>query len=71
MAIVKDGEAVFTVEGSKVYLEILRRIVVMDAKDIKNAISRDSGDFLRLIVDHIQGMYYVAVFLSRNIICSI
>jgi hypothetical protein len=57
LPVVENGELLFTLEGSKVYLQIIRRLAVMDAEHPTSAIQRDSGDLLRLIVDHIQSEF--------------
>lgn len=54
LPIAKDGEIIYTLEGAKVYLELLRRIVQLHEEDPRHGIDMDSGDLLRLIVDHIQ-----------------
>jgi hypothetical protein len=49
MPVVLKGDVVFTLEGRKVYYNLLVQLIKLDEKvDIRDA------DFLRLIMDHIQ-----------------
>lgn len=54
LPIVVDGEMVFTLEGAMTYVQLLRRILQLYEKDPRHGVHHDSGDFLRLVVDHIQ-----------------
>lgn len=49
MPIVKDGEIVFTIEGPKVYYNIVLELIKMEL-----TLKYDDPDFLRLMVDHVQ-----------------
>lgn len=51
--IVSEGELQYSLEGPTIYVAILKRIVELDEIN-KSNIHMDNGDFLRLVVDHIQ-----------------
>ena len=51
LPIVVNGEMVYTLEGSKVYLMILCRLLYLGEQ---NLIGSDDGDMIRLVVDHAQ-----------------
>ena len=51
MPMVTDGKLVYTIEGSKVYVMLLTRLIYLGERDF---IHHDNGDLLRLIVDHMQ-----------------
>ena len=55
MPIVHNNEITYTFEGSKVYLNILIRIIDIGEDKIPGAaVHYDNPDFMRLVVDHIQ-----------------
>lgn len=54
MPIVTNDEIVYTLEGSRVYVEILKKLIILYENDHKNGIHSDNGDFLKLIMNHIQ-----------------
>ena len=54
LPIVADGEVMFTLEGAATYVQLLQRIIQINEKDPRRGIHHDNGDFLRLVVDHIQ-----------------
>ena len=55
LPIVRNGEMFYTLEGPAIYVQILEKIVWLEESgSTANGIHSDEGDFLRLVVDHIQ-----------------
>lgn len=50
----KDDEIVYTLEGSRIYVELLKKLIILYEKNHKTGIDVDHGDFLKLILNHIQ-----------------
>jgi hypothetical protein len=54
----KDGDGeetiVYTLDGSRLYVELLKKLTMLYEGDHRTGIHSDNGDFLKLIMNHIQ-----------------